>query len=131
MVIHSAVKGLSIATLMSLLLTLFGIFTAVNADTKLRRKEIAIRKINGATYRDVLWKYLKLYTITLIAVLIASIPLYLIAVKMLEVPFTNKDKGVGSLLISWIFTSAIVLLTVFKQIRQAAGENPADVIKSE
>ncbi len=126
--VDSTVTALLIATLMSLLLTIFGVFTAVNADTKLRRKEIAIRKINGATYRDVLWKYLKLYTITLIAVLITSIPLYLITVKLLEVPFTNR---LGVLLISWIFIVAFVLLTVFKQIQQTASENPADVLKSE
>ncbi len=129
--VKSMMTAFLIAALLSLLLTVFGIFTIVNADTKLRQKEIAIRKINGATYRDVLWKYLKLYTITLIAVLIASIPFYLIAVKLLGFPLTNTYILMGILTISWIFVVKVVLLTVFNQIRKVAKTNPAEVLQAE
>ncbi|MFK8270032.1 FtsX-like permease family protein [Capnocytophaga stomatis] len=128
------VGGISILAVMSLILTLLGIYTAVNADITRRRKEIAIRKINGATYRDILWKHLRLYIIMLLIILILSIPVNIFALSGLELTvfFDNFSLMVIiSCLSTWSVLVIFILLTIYRLIHKACSENPINVIKSE
>jgi len=127
MMMHSIVGALAIATFMSLILTLFGIYATVSADTKRSKKEIAIRKINGATHRNILWKYLKQYAIMLVIILAPLLPLYLFTMKIM----TRKLANIGIVFITWLTLTLFVLFTIYNLIKKAASENPAKVLKSE
>ena len=119
------------ASIMSLIITLLGIFTAVTTDTQRRKKEIAIRKINGATYRDIILQFIKLYAIMLIVALVVSIPLNCAILTMMQIPINSLKDGLINTFPTWCVIAAFVYLTIFRLIRQAAKKNPAEVIKSE
>ncbi|HBK32695.1 MAG TPA: hypothetical protein DDZ96_11730 [Porphyromonadaceae bacterium] len=121
-----------IATLMSLILTLFGIYTAVDSDTERRKKEIAIRKINGATYRDIVWQFVKLYTILLLITLLITLPFDMLFVKTTNLgPNEIKLFSFVNVITTWGIIAIFVFLTIFGMIRRSASKNPAEVIKSE
>ena len=97
-----------------------------------RYREIALRKVNGATLKEIYPLLLKKYSIILGMAFIISAPLswYIIS-KYLE-GFANKAP------ISWwlfaiaaIVTAFISLATLIWQIRKAANINPAKVLKGE
>ena len=121
------IGALAMGTLMSLVITLFGIYAAVSGDTRHRRKEIAIRKINGATYRNILWEYLKQYAVMLAIILVLLVPLYMFTVKAV----TKELASIGILFITWLTLVPFVLLTIYDLVKKAANENPAKVLKSE
>lgn len=50
-----------------LVISLLGVYSAVTIDTEYRRKEMAIRKINGAGMRQIVWLFARLY-VTLLTV---------------------------------------------------------------
>ena len=47
-------KMLDFVTLVCILISLFGVFSQVTLDCEQRRKEIAVRKVNGATASDIM-----------------------------------------------------------------------------
>lgn len=122
----------SVFALIAILISSLGLFSLSLFDVQQRYREIAIRKVNGATttvvMRMLLQKYYKLLGI---AFLIATPIAWLAITKYLE-NFANKAP------ISWwlfavalIITGSISLFTLIWQIRKAAQTNPADAVKAE
>ena len=100
-------------------------------DIRQRRKEIAIRKINGATFSDVIRLLLKNYFWTLGVSFVIATPIAFFAIQRYLEDFANKAP------ISWwlfaiamILTTGISLLTLIFQTRKAAGQNPAEIVNS-
>lgn len=126
--------ALAVATIFSLIITLLGIFTAVSYDTKRKRKEIAIRKINGATRKDIAKQFARLYAVLLV---LAGVFGGLLHRFIMIVIFEKPTQGVvaaytiGTDLIVWLSVVLIVGLTIFTQIQKALSENPAKILKSE
>ncbi|WP_367997503.1 ABC transporter permease, partial [uncultured Parabacteroides sp.] len=97
-----------------------------------RYREIAIRKVNGATTSIIMQMLLrKYYKLLAIAFIVATPVTWLAIHKYLE-SFAHKAS------ISWwlfaaalLLTGTISLLTLVWQIRKAARTNPAEAIKSE
>lgn len=122
----------SIFALIAILISSLGLFSLSLFDVQQRYREIAIRKVNGATtvvvMRMLLQKY---YRLLGIAFLIAT-PISWLAIKRYLEDFAHKAP------ISWwifvvalIVTGGISLATLIWQIRKAAETNPANAIKSE
>lgn len=122
----------SIFALIAILISSLGLFSLSLFDVQQRYREIAIRKVNGATtvvvMRMLLQKYYKLLGI---AFLIAT-PISWLAINRYLEDFAHKAS-----LSWWIFAVALVvtggisLTTLIWQIRKAAETNPANAIKSE
>lgn len=130
--LHIVLGALSIATLMSFIITLFGIYSAVSADTARRRKEIAIRKINGATYRDILWKYLKQYVIMLCVILLFLFPFHIFVIQTMNIDAQGGNLfKISTILLTWSVLALFVFFTIYNLIKKAASENPAEVVKWE
>lgn len=133
--LNNLIKGvigvLGIATLMSLILTVFGVYSAVLGDIKRRRKENAIRKINGATYRNILWRYLKRYIIMLLATLVLLLPIHLLVMEASIGASEKSSYKTDTVFITWFFLTLFVLFSIYKLVRKAANENPSEVVKSE
>lgn len=130
--LRGVVGILGIATLMSLILTLFGVYSTVSFDIKRRRKENAIRKINGATYRDILWRYLKKYALMLIVILGLLLPLHTFTITTMGVESSDGTRfKLDTVFITWCVLSLFVLFAIYNLIRNATKENPAEVIKSD
>ena len=117
---------LLLLSIVSLLITSLGIYSAITLDTRSRRKEVAIRKINGAGKKEIALLFGKLYINLLIISAVIILPVdYLIGWKS-GTPFSFFH-----LLITVLIVSSIVFITVFWRIWQILKVNPAEVIKSE
>ena len=122
----------SVFALISILISSMGLFSLSLFDIQQRYKEIAIRKINGATtgviIRLLLRKYYRLLGLSFIIATPAS---WLVITKYME-HFANKAPlSWWFFAIAFLLTGGISLLTLIWQIRKAAGINPATAVKTE
>ena len=60
------IKLLSFIAIVCMLIAAFGIFSLVTLSCEQRRKEIAVRKVNGAAIKDILLMFVKEYMLLLI-----------------------------------------------------------------
>ena len=114
------------------LLSLFGVYAHVVLACERRRKEIAIRKVNGATAGLIVRSFLKEYFLLLLAASAFAFPLGTIVMQRWLEQYVLR---VG--LSWWIYAGIFLLLWSFmmlcigRSVWRAARENPAEVIKSE
>lgn len=125
-------KLISLFGLLAILISIVGVFGLVLFETEYRRKEIGIRKINGATTVEILMMFNKTYIrIVCICFVIASPIAWYGTERWLE-NFAYKTP-----LHPWVFAIALLIilsvtiLTVTFRNWRAANENPVHAIKSE
>ncbi len=112
--------------------SVLGLFGVCMYDIQHRRKEIAIRKVNGAKFKDIFRLMTGQYALTLLVAIIIATP---ITVYVLNLYIANYAHHVT--LTPWYFVctalimAALTFATVFWQIKKASSGNPAEVIKSE
>lgn len=129
---EALLKILKIATVVCIIISIFGIYSMISLICTKRRKEIAIRKVNGASVRSIFHNLLKEQ---LILVLIAALIAFPIVYKIMKTWIEGYIKQTE--ISWWIFVFVlitiliIVTMTVFSQVWRAARQNPAVVIKSE
>ena len=122
-----------IASLFSIIITVLGIYTSITYDTNRKRKEIAIRKINGASRKNILMFISKEYVIIiLVAGTLSALLHRFLITKIFQSLGTINTKynilfDIAILLLMTLIIAAIVSL----KIRKAMSENPSEVIKSE
>lgn len=129
---NASLRLFTLLATLCILISIFGIFSISTSNMQQRKKEIAIRKVMGASSTEIINMFLKKYTaITLIANLIALPTGYIFVSQWLEqYPYRIQ-------LQAWVFflivtsTVMLVILTVLGQILKAVRNNPADVIKSD
>lgn len=125
-------KILGITTIVCIIISIFGIYSMVTLICTRRRKEIAIRKVNGASVWSILLSLLKEYILLLA---IASIIIFPVGYKIMS---TWLEHYPNRITIDWwiyaaIFFATLIIITlsVFAQVWKAANSNPAEVLKSE
>ena len=129
---NALLRMLTILSLVCILISVFGIYSQIVLTCEQRRKEIAIRKVNGAKVKDILAMFGKEYAALLaIASVIAFSIGYAIMKHWLE-SYTLQTPVSW-----WIFASIfvgialVVAISIGYRVWKAANENPADVVKSE
>jgi len=129
---NALLKLLSFVSTICILICIFGFVSFVSLTCEARRKEIAIRKISGATSGDILAIFAKEYFLLLfIGAAIAFTAGYYIMQRWLEHYVIRTD------IPAWIYLSIVfvlalvIVLCVGWQIWRASTENPAEVIKFE
>lgn len=123
---------ISIASVVALLIALIGIIGLIFFETRFIRKEIAIRRVNGATVRDILsmigWKYMLL---VLISFVVAS-PIAWWGMSMWRSGFASQAPiPLWIFLVALVLVAAVTLLTMVLQSWRAANANPVDSLKNE
>ena len=129
---NALLRMLTILSLVCILISVFGIYSQIVLTCEQRRKEIAIRKVNGAHMKDILAMFAKEYaTLLTIASVIAFSIGYAIMKDWLE-SYTLQTPVSW-----WIFASIfvgiaiVVAISIGYRVWKAANENPAEVVKSE
>lgn len=118
--------------MLSILVSCMGLFGISLYDIQHRRREIAIRKVNGAKMKDIFILMSRRYVYTLAVAVAIGTPIALYALHIYiegyahHVPLTPWYFVLSALLML-----TLTLLTIFIQVRRAVKENPADVMKSE
>ena len=115
-----------------LVITLIGVFCLTMFETEYRRKEIGVRKVAGATTREIIWMLCRQYLpLILISFVIATPLAYYLGVQ------TLKNFAQRAVTQWWIFplslfiVGGITLGTVVLQSWRAAHENPSNSIRTE
>ena len=61
-------------SIVSLIITLLGVYSAITLDTERRQKEVAIRKINGAGIKQIILLFSRLYMLLLTTSALLAFP---------------------------------------------------------
>ena len=126
------IKLLSFIAIVCMLIAAFGIFSLVTLSCEQRRKEIAVRKVNGAAIKDILLMFVKEYMLLLIIASVIAFPVgYVLMKRWLE---NYVEQTVIS---AWIYFAIFggIMIVIFAcigwRVWQAARQNASEVIKSE
>lgn len=123
---------LMLVTAVCVLIAIFGIFSMVSLACERRHKEIAIRKVHGAKTGTIIRMFLKEYIYLLLTSAVIAFPVGYYLMHLWLIQYVKQAP-----IYWWIYPAiilamfALIFLTVIWQIRKAASEPPANVIKSE
>ena len=118
--------------LVAIAISLLGIYSAITLDTEYRRKEMAIRKVNGAGVKQIAFIFARLYIWLLLITAAVAFPIvWMIHSLMRNAYAIFIDTGI--LFYGGIFLgiTAIITLTVAFRIYLITKVNPAEIIRKE
>jgi ABC-type antimicrobial peptide transport system permease subunit len=133
-------KAENIAWILSavcLIICLMGIWNAIVLDTRLRQKEVAVRKVHGAKRKDIALLFGRLYLWLLTIATMVSYPLFVVLVKSVKKSSFNflshipMDSIYQPLALSVAIIALVTLLIISVHIRKVMKVNPAEIIAKE
>ena len=123
---------LTVVVAACVLITLIGVFAHVSLVCEQRRKEIAIRKVNGATAAGIFRSFLKEYFVLLLLSCVMAFPLGSVAMQRWVERYVERMAWPW-----WLYAAVLaglglfVVLCIGRSVWRAARAQPAEVIKSE
>ena len=119
-------------SIVCLIITLLGVYSAITLDTERRQKEVAIRKVNGAGLKEIIALFARLYLWMLGISAIFAFPIVFAILQMWKqmylVFFNDGILYWGGTLFG---VTGITALTVIFRILKIARINPAKIVKQE
>lgn len=129
---YKVVDLITVFSLIAVILSIMGVFGLVVFEAQYRRKEIAVRRIMGATISGLLWMFNQKYIrITVVCFVIACPVAFYGVVRWLDTFQYRTPVYVWVFLAAFLIVLLITILTVTSQLWRAANENPARSLKSE
>ena len=123
---------LNFASCVCLLIAIFGIYSLITLTCEQRRKEIAIRKVNGAKVKDILQMFLHEYFLLLTLAALIAFPLtYTVMKQWIETYNRQVAIGIWPFILVYALMALVMIASIGGRVWKAANENPADVVKSE
>lgn len=125
-------NGILVAGVVTMIIALFGLVGYTSDEVNRRRKEIAIRKVNGAKVKDILRIFLKdIMKIALPCIIVGDLGAWLIARQWL-MSFSEKITMTPLLFIGvTIILLVIIGLSVIINCYKVANSNPVKYLKDE
>lgn len=125
-------NGILVAGIVTMIIALFGLVGYTSDEVNRRRKEIAIRKVNGAKVQDILRIFLKdIMKIALPCIIVGDLGAWLIARQWL-MSFSEKITMTPLLFIDvTIILLVIIGLSVIINCYKVANSNPVKYLKDE
>lgn len=125
-------KLITIASLVALLIAFIGIISLVFFETQFIRKEIAVRRVNGATVGSILEMIYKKYLIMAAASFVIAAPVAYWLMTAWRKGFAYQSTvPVWIFLVALLTVAAITLAVVTLQSWRAANANPVESLKNE
>ena len=116
----------------SIIITLLGVYSSITLDTERRQKEVAIRKVNGADVPQIILLFAHLYIILLLCSAIIAFPLVYVVLMLWKQMYTVFfDCGLLFWLCIFLIVTFITGFTILFRILRIARSNPAEIIKNE
>ena len=120
----------------SLIICAMSILSTIALDTRGRKKEVAIRKVNGAKSKDIYRLFGKVYVIILITSLVIAVPVCVLFNRMVEKRVADIIPGsslspIVPLILGITIVSLLILLIVWWQIRRIMQTDPGKIIAKE
>ena len=119
-----AALGFKVGGMVCILLVILSVTSSISAETNMRRKEVALRKINGAKARNIMALFIKPYCI----ILAVAFPIGILASLAL---LGHAGLYVWIAPVTLVAIALIVALSILRKLRSIMHTNPAEVIKSE
>ena len=120
------------AALISLLISVIGILGLVYFETQFRRKEIALRRVHGASVSEILAMLNRYYLIITAVCFVVAVPLAVVIIRSWVSGFPYQSPvPVWIFLVALLIIGLITVVTVTLQSRRAALRNPIDSISNE
>lgn len=118
--------------LLSILVSCLGLFGISLYDIQRRRREIAIRKVNGAKFPDIFRIVVRRYIVAWGISVVIGIPLAIFALRSyMEGYVDHIDLSPVYFVVSALLLLAISVVTIYLQVKRASSENPSVVMKAE
>ncbi len=125
-------KLLLVVSIVCVLVSVFGIFSLVTLSCERRRKEIAIRKVNGARVGDILRMFAREYLLLLLAASAVAFPVGYAVMKQWLQGYVRQTSIAWWIYLSIFLAIALIIaLCIGWRVWLAARQNPAEVVKSE
>ncbi|MDE5795415.1 MAG: ABC transporter permease [Muribaculaceae bacterium] len=121
----------------SLVICAMGVFTCITLETRARRKEIAIRKVNGAKSMDIYKMFERVYALLLTLALAMAIPVSILVNRWVEkyvndtIPESIHLSPVGPIILGSSIVILLVISIVWWQIHRVMQVDPAKIIAKE
>ena len=121
-----------ILSLACILVVSFGIYSLISLTIEQRRKEIAIRKINGAEFVDILRLFFREYLILVVIGNIFALTLgFYLMLRWFETYAYRTTLDWWLFAVVLVSTGVFVFLSVVSKISEAAKVEPAEALKFE
>lgn len=120
------------ASWISLLISVIGILGLVYFETQFRRKEIALRRVHGASVKEILVMINRYYLSITVTCFIVTAPISIVIIRRWVSSFPYRSP-----IPVWIFLAALLLILLLTSIavtvlsHRAALRNPIDSISTE
>lgn len=125
-------NSIIIASVIMLLITLLGLIGYVEDEILRRRKEIAIRKITGATVQDILFVIAKDFAfIVLPAMILGACGAYLFAIGWLQQFVARISLGFPLFFSACFVLLLLLVVCICLRSWRVANENPVESVKTE
>lgn len=123
---------ITLSSILAIIISLIGVFGLIFFETQYRRKEIGLRRINGATITTILAMFNRkfIYLVLICFVIAAPIAWYGISEWLKEFAY-KTPLHLWVFLVALIIVLLIIVITVTIQSWHAANENPVNSLKSE
>ena len=119
-------------SIVSLIITLLGVYSAITLDTERRQKEVAIRKVNGAGVKQIIMLFAHMYISLLVLSAVTAFPLcYAIFQLWKEMYIVFFNDGPLFWISIFMIVAVITIFTIIFRILKIARRNPVEVIKNE
>ena len=129
---HQVTIIYSVFALIGIVVSCLGMFGISLFDIRQRYREIAIRKVNGASMKDLYQLLFKKYLLVLGASFVVAVPIAYYLIHQYTTDFVIKaPMGIGIFVIALLLVALISMGTLWWQTRKAANIDPATVMKKE
>ena len=123
---------LGLVSVVCIVVSAFGIFSMVTLSCERRRKEIAIRKVNGARAGDILRLFAHEYLSLLVTACVVAFPVgYVLMRRWLESYVEQTPISAWIYIVIFAGMALLIALCIGWRVWRAANENPAEVVKNE
>lgn len=121
-----------ILVIVSLAICLISIFSTVMLDTQTRKKEVAIRKVNGALTRDITKLFGRTYlVITLIAMVFAVVAMLLFHIVLSKMFDMVEINPVFPIILSIVIVIGFIAAIIACQVRKIMKVDPSEILAKE
>ena len=121
-----------IGGIITLLISMIGLIGYTNDEVNRRRKELAIRKVNGATLKDILTMFLTdILWLALPAIVLGCIITYYVAERWQEQFIEKIPLSLWMFVAGGLFVCLVVIACIVYRTWNAANDDPVNSLKSE
>lgn len=121
----------------SIIICAMSILSTIALDTRARRKEVAIRKVNGAKGQNIYRMFGRVYALLIVISLTISIPICILFNRWVEVyindsvPESTNLSPFGPIILGCTIVIVLIFAIVSLEIHRVMGVDPAKIIAKE